>query len=318
MRKDSFMWALVLGTIVAAGGRAVQAVPREVILGTDVANKVGAKVVAEPGPEQQGFWRVGENFRIFLAPHQPAGVVSINQERVFVGLGLASSPRIEQIKRIAYMTRTGPMPAHVNVVLNIYTELDSDPQLGGNDANWYQRCLNGEPLYSKDYGSSFEDNIWNTFATDHPRSPLLFYDSAHSPPGFSTAPTLEQIQKASYADTWASLVQPVPKNAQADSYAYKNMKVEAISLFTSQGSNWTGFKGDLAQLQIELANGESVLVRFTSAASAAEAAVKDESKHDLMLLGGSAVAALLVLLLLAIRWKRSNGRAVGAVPPRRR
>jgi hypothetical protein len=310
MNVNRLGWILLAVSVAWTTPPAVAA--PDVNLGNALAKKLGAKVVPAAAGDQPGYWQIGEDFQILLAPSEPAGRVQTRDGRVTVGLGLGSKPRVADIKRIAYTTRTGPLPAHVNVVLNIYTTADSDPNLGANDASWYQRCLTGEPLYAVNYVESFPDNQWNTFSTDHPKSPLPFFDSKHTPPGFTGAPTLAAIAAADLTKAWGDLTKEAGKKLPEDSYAYKDMTVEALALSSSHDSSWKNFKADLAELRLELADGQSVRVRFGGGEDVADVAeVAATSSSDVAILAGAGVGVLAVLAVLVFRLKRSRRSATG-------
>jgi len=259
----------------AVFSNASTAAERELRLGADVAGMVGAQAVTERNAEgeTETFWRVGENFEIYLSPTLPEGVAEKQDGRVVVGLGMREAPSIASIARVVYETRTGKTDHNVNVMLAIFTIPGSDPALGKDDAAWFQRRIHAEPLYIRNFGTWFEPDRWVTFGTDDPVAPLGFYDPNHGPAGYAQPPTLEQLQNArSYEQVWSQWWRECGSRVPEDSYRYGNMAVGYFALMTAGEGYWKNFKGDLKRITITTLEGESITVHFGSAGTAVTAA----------------------------------------------
>lgn len=251
------------------------AAERELRLGADVAGMVGAEAVSQRDGDctAETFWRVGENFEIYLSPTLPEGVVEKQDGRVVVGLGMQDAPPIASIARVVYETRTGKTDHNVNVMLAIFTIPGSDPALGPDDGAWFQRRIHAEPLYIRNFGTWFEPDRWVTFGTDDPVAPLGFYDPNHGPAGYAQPPTLDQLQNAtSYEQVWSQWWRECGSRVPEDSYRYGNMAVGHFALMTAGEGYWKNFKGDLKRITITTMERESITVHFGGTGTAAAVA----------------------------------------------
>ena len=232
-------------------------------VGKTPAQELGVEVADDEEASAGGYWKVQNDFEIFLSPKLPRGEVHREDGRFVVGLGLGDGVKISDIEAIRYSVRTAGTPYNVNVMLALYTEPGSDPNLKGDDETWYQRRAASEPLYCRNYKQVFPVNRWGVADTAHKTSPMLFFDTKHSPPGFSNGPTLAILQSAGYAQTWRDLSPDAYSGPGTDTIAYGQMVLKYISLSTykSEG-NWKDFKGDLDTFTVELKSGQSVTVDF--------------------------------------------------------
>ncbi|MCE9591702.1 MAG: hypothetical protein K8S99_14400 [Planctomycetes bacterium] len=259
------MWATALGLTAIS-----TAAEHEIHMGAAVAKLAGVEAVTEKNGDgiDEQFWRVGENFEVYLSPAMPEGTVKREEGRLVIGLGLKADPIIDNIARIVYETRTAKMPYNVNLTLAIFTHPGSDPQLGADDGKWFQRQLQSEPLYITHLESRFTPNFWSTFSTDDPESPLGFYDPHHGPAGFGKPPTLESIQQAtSYSQVWQEWWKECGSKTPEDSYHYGPMKVRYVALTTASGGNWAKFRGDLRRLTLSIRGDDTISVIFDAGKS---------------------------------------------------
>lgn len=241
------MWVSAAVALILSPATADAEATHQVIdLGPAAASDAGATAVYDPssGAHDDAYWQVGEGLWIWLEPGD-------------LGLGPVD---IGNVSRVRYTTYTGPTEANVDVAFQFYTKPDSDTTLGGNDTSWYQRMLKTEPLYSADYDSNFPDNTWNTFDSDHSVASMLWYDGyGHTNAGWYDAPTLADIEDATYQDLWSD----IPNSGGDDtSYNYSNLEIKSFVLATSTGGNWDGFEGRLDQLVIDFDNGDSLTANF--------------------------------------------------------
>ena len=258
---------IAVWTIVASVGSAAAAdAATSVRLGDRLASHLGAKTIYDgiSGAENNSYWQIGESFGVLFSPTDELGKLAQVDGRVSVGLGLGKQPKLRDLKRLAYTTRTGDTPANVEVTLRAYTALNADAKLGANDGDWYQRALCCEPLYFKiangTYDEVFRDGRWCTFATDHAEAPMTFYDSDHGPRGY-TGPNLEQIKEAGKDNLWTEFGQTA--EWKETSYAYGDSPICMFAISTSTDEqNWKDFSADIDTLTIELTSGESVTVHF--------------------------------------------------------
>jgi hypothetical protein len=267
-------------TVLLGAAMSTLAAEPTIQVGQSIAEAEGVTVLEETRAEGGSAWRVGNDFQVFLAPDLPRGELhrELMQEpedkkadkpghvTCVVGLGFPYLVKVGQIKSIKYTWRT-PKPASiVNLSLRIYTAIDSDRTLETNDGPFYQRRLISEPVYVNHYREQFPDNRWGAASTDHPVSPLLWYDIPHTPPGFNSAPTLAQLQNGSYDHTWRDFIPEGKNSAPVDSYAYGDSVVKYISVMSYHNEGaWTGFKGDLDSVRVELTTGEVRVVDFGKA-----------------------------------------------------
>jgi len=306
-------------------------------VGKSVAEVEGVDIREESRTEGGSFWRVGNDFQIFLAPDLPRGELQyqdiLEPEEVkagkpkrtaIIGLGLPYVTKLAQIKSIRYTVRvpTPPAPAgaaasvvpvsnvpNVHLALRIYTQKDSDPTLGPNDGPFFQRRLISEPMYMHEYAAQVPLGRWSTVQTDHAVSPLLFYDMGRTPPGFFSAPTLVQLQRGGYDRSWRDFLPAARGEPPVDSYAYGDSVVKYISLMTFHNEGlWKNFKGDLDTLRLELITGEVVLVDFGS-----EEGTRAPAGTGSLIAWGAIVGVCVIGLIVWCEKKRRKGEAARTV-----
>ena len=268
---------LIVAALLACAISTATATDYDYVWKDTEATAAGVTAVYAPGSGADGdsYWRHGEGDSLWITPD-------------ILFPNAATTPiQVKQIARVSYTTRTGATPANVDFGFQFYTNPGSDTNLTGgivnanDDASWYQRRVNSEPLYSADYDGDFPDNTWNTFATDHGASPLTFHDSNHTVAGFYNGPTLGDIIGAgtNYAgNLWSSFP---TSGGDGSSYAYGEMTAKYFVVQLSSGGNWAGFEGDLDTLQISLTNGDTATVHFD--------AVPEPATMSLLALGGLGV-----------------------------
>ena len=315
----------ILLLIGLSTGIAFAAPDKNISVGQSIADQIGVTMQEDPKADGGSYWRVRNDFQIFIAPDVPRGEIrravmlepeeekanKPGRDTVVVGLGLPYLVKVGQIKSIRYTLRTPTAtPAGVNLSLRIYTARDSDPTLKTNDGAFFQRRLISEPLYIKDYKAQIPDGRWGTAATDHAVSPLLWYDYPRTPAGFVTAPTLAQLQNADYEQTWQDFSPQAKGSVPTDSCAMAESVVKYISVMTyhNEGS-WKDFKGDLDSIRIELVTGESFLVDL----GAKEGTTEAVSDNSLVITAGTVLIVFLVVVFLVEKKRRAREAARIAV-----
>lgn len=155
---------------------------------------------------------------------------------------------VDEIADIRYWTKNdGTNPSNVDFYMKIYTV----PDLVDDDAGWYGRRLNAEPLYSNSYAP--QANAWVEWsAASPPQNQLVWFDSNNvNNLGFYGSPTLADLQAG--AIDWSTWPGGGGGNATPIDYGS-----ETVLYFTiGTGSGWPSFDGYLDAITIELTNGDS-------------------------------------------------------------
>jgi len=156
---------------------------------------------------------------------------------------------VDEIADIKYWTKNDNLnPSGVDFFMKIYTVPDGID----DDATWYGRRLNAEPLYSNNY--SPVANTWVEWSSaSPPQNELVWFDGDNSGNfGFSGAPTLADLQSG--AITWSTW----PGAGGTGTATPIDYGPETVKWFTiGTGSGWSSFEGYLDAVTIELTNGDS-------------------------------------------------------------
>ncbi|MEI8048840.1 MAG: T9SS type A sorting domain-containing protein [Bacteroidota bacterium] len=155
---------------------------------------------------------------------------------------------IDDIASLQFSTQkvlpTPPPATNVDFYWGIYTV--------GNAHGWYGERLTSEPMYYNGYNAPY--NVWTTYQTGSGANQMTFFDSNHSPAGYSGAPTLADIQASPIDWSYSS-----PYWSAGTTYDYGAQTVKTISIST--GSGWNAIMlSYLDNIIITLTNGKVLII----------------------------------------------------------
>jgi hypothetical protein len=141
-----------------------------------------------------------------------------------------------------------PVPATANLDFywSIYTQ-------GAIDASWYGHRLTSEPMYYNGYNAPY--STWSTYQTGAGTNQMTFFDSNHSPKGYSNAPTLANLQTGPIDWSYTS-----PFWAPGTAFDYRPEEIKYISISTGSGDGNSSMLSFLDGIQITLKNGEILII----------------------------------------------------------
>ena len=148
-----------------------------------------------------------------------------NKMELYLPLADLGTFTIDQIASLSFSTKKmAPVGTNVDFYWSIYT----NPYTGGF-ASWYGQRLTSEPMYYNGYNAPY--NAWSSYQTTGTTNQMTFFDSNHSPYGYSGAPTLTDIQSGPINFNYTA-----PYWTMGSGIDYGAQTVKSISLAT--GSAW--------------------------------------------------------------------------------
>ncbi|MFY9152762.1 MAG: right-handed parallel beta-helix repeat-containing protein [Prolixibacteraceae bacterium] len=179
--------------------------------------------------------------------NDPASTID-NKMELYLPLTALGTFTINDIYNLQFSTKKVlPAGSNLDFYWSIYT-----PKYTGGDGTWYGRRLTSEPMYYNNYNAPY--NVWNTYTTDDGTNQMTFFDSNHSPAGYSGAPTLADIQAGPISFSGSS-----PFWTSGSGFDYGSQTVMAISIAT--GSAWNAsMEAYLDDIRITLNNGNVLII----------------------------------------------------------
>lgn len=181
--------------------------------------------------------------------NDPAASAAIdNKMELYLPLTALGTFTINDIYNLQFSTKK-VLPAGSN--LDFYWSIYTNPYTNGY-SSWYGQRITSEPMYYNNYDAPY--NLWNTYTTDGGPNQMTFFDSNHSPAGYSGAPTLADIQAGPIAFSASS-----PYWTSGSGIDYGSQTVKYISIAT--GSAWNAsMEAYLDDIRITLNNGDVLII----------------------------------------------------------
>ncbi|MCX6225752.1 MAG: hypothetical protein NTV01_13545, partial [Bacteroidia bacterium] len=175
--------------------------------------------------------------------------------------------KIDDIANLQFSTKKmAPAGSNVDFFWSIYTA----PYVGGF-ASWYGQRLTSEPMYYNGFNAPY--GSWTTFQTPAGANQMTFFDSNHSPAGYSGAPTLADVQAGPISFGYTP-----PYWSAGTGFDFGAQRVALISLST--GSAWNAtMLSYLDGIKITLNNGDVLIIDLEDATPTPATTIQNPTEY---------------------------------------